>query len=398
MQNDMELRKLTADDYEACMALSEYAFQFTLSEEQLEKRRQEFATHNVLGVYADGQVGAKLQIIPFQTYIQGRAFEMGGIAGVATWPEYRRKGWVAGLLRYALEEMNRNKQSVSFLHPFSFGFYRKYGWETYVEFKKYKLTTSMLPTKKQTPGTIKRGNPELPVLKQIYDEYAARYNGTLNRDDAWWSNSVYVKKGSQRAIYYNETGIPQGYIFYEVKEGKFTIGEMVYLNEEARQGLWTFIANHDSMIDEVTLQAPASDLLAFQLDNPRIQQEVVPYFMARIVSVEQFISQYPFASQDSPVQILLEVQDAHAPWNEGVWELNVALNGTASIWKKAETERHAQNDQPIRLTIQTLTAILMGYRRPVEMARIGRLEGPANAIEALEKAVPKRETYLLDFF
>ncbi|MGQ8875732.1 GNAT family N-acetyltransferase [Paenibacillus sp. TSA_86.1] len=394
----MELRKLTAEDYEACMALSEYAFQFTMTEDQLERRREEFSKHNVLGVYADGQVGAKLQIIPFQTYIHGRSFEMGGIAGVATWPEYRRKGWVAGLLQYALEEMNRNKQSISFLHPFSFSFYRKYGWETYVEYKKYKLSTSELPAKKPTPGTIKRGNPELAVLKQVYETYAARYNGSLNRDDAWWENSVYIKKGSKRAVYYDEADVPQGYVLYEVKDSKFTIGEMIHLNEEARQGLWTFIANHDSMINEVTLQAPASDMLAFQLDNPRIQQEVVPYFMARIVSVEQFISQYPFASQDSPVQIWLEVEDAYAPWNEGVWELNVAMNGTASIWKTAESEREDQLDQPIRLNIQSLTAVLMGYRRPAEMAQIGRMEGSATAVQALEKAVPYRETYLLDFF
>ena len=122
VQDDMDIRKLTTDDFEACMTLSEYAFQFVLNEEQVEKRRKEFNSHNVLGVYEDGQVGAKLHIIPFQTYIQGRSFEMGGIAGVATWPEYRRKGWVAGLLKFALEEMNRNKQSISFLHPFSFAF------------------------------------------------------------------------------------------------------------------------------------------------------------------------------------------------------------------------------------------------------------------------------------
>lgn len=192
----MDIRKLTTDDFEACMTLSEYAFQFVLNEEQLEKRREEFASHNVLGVYEDGQVGAKLQIIPFQTYIQGRLFAMGGIAGVATWPEYRRKGWVAGLLKFALEEMNRNKQSISFLHPFSFAFYRKYGWETYVEFKNYKLSTDQLPAKKPTPGTLRRGNPELSVLKKVYDTYAESYNGTLSRDDAWWENSVYAKKGA----------------------------------------------------------------------------------------------------------------------------------------------------------------------------------------------------------
>ncbi|MEK3704872.1 GNAT family N-acetyltransferase [Paenibacillus sp. FSL R7-0198] len=391
----MEIQKLTVDDFEPAMALSEYAFQVVMSEEQKEKRRSQFSSQDIWGVYEDGQLGAKLHIIPFQTYIHGRSFEMGGIAGVATWPEYRRKGWVAGLLKHALEEMNRNKQSISFLHPFSFGFYRKYGWETYVEFKRYKVPTAHLPMKKATPGTIRRGDPGLSILKEVYSAYAERYNGTLVRDDARWENSVLVNGTSQKAVYYDEADAAQGYLLYEVKENKFTIKEIIYLNEEARQGLWTFIANHDSMIQEVTLQAPASDTLAFQLDNPRIQQEIVPYFMARIVSVEQFISQYPFASQDSPVQIVLQVEDTHAPWNEGVWQLNVAMNGTASIWKTSEP---ITDDQTIKLDIQSLTAVMMGYRRPTEMARMGRIHGPNTAIKALEQAIPERETYLLDFF
>ncbi|WP_307221311.1 GNAT family N-acetyltransferase [Paenibacillus tundrae] len=395
MQNEMEFRKLTADAFEECMALSEYAFQFVMKEEQREKRQKQFEKHNVWGVYDDGSLGAKLHLIPFQTYIHGRSFDMGGIAGVATWPEYRRKGWVAGLLKHILEEMNRNKQSISFLHPFAFAFYRKYGWETYIEYKKYKVPISHLPAKKQTPGVLRRGNPDLDVLKSVYNAYAERYNGMLVRDDAWWKDSVLTEGTSQKAVYYDEAGQAQGYILYEVKERKFAIDEIIHLNEEARQALWTFIANHDSMIEEVTLQAPASDTLAYQLDNPRIQQEIIPYFMARIVSVEQFISQYPFASQDSPVQIALQVKDAHAPWNEGVWQLNVAMNGTASIWKASEP---ASEDQTVQMDIQSLTAVLMGYRRPAEMAEIGRINGPAEAITALENAIPVRETYLLDFF
>ncbi|MEC0126883.1 GNAT family N-acetyltransferase [Paenibacillus pabuli] len=391
----MEIQKLTVDDFEQAMALSEYAFQVVMSEEQTEKRRSQFASQDIWGVYEEGQLGAKLHIIPFQTYIHGRSFEMGGIAGVATWPEYRRKGWVAGLLKHALEEMNRNKQSISFLHPFSFAFYRKYGWETYVEFKRYKVLTAYLPAKKATPGTIRRGDPGLSILKEVYGAYAERYNGTLIRNDERWENSVLTNGASQKAVYFDDAGKAQGYLLYEVKDRKFTIREIIYLNEEARQALWTFIANHDSMIEEVTLQAPASDMLAFQLDNPRIQQEIVPFFMARIVSVEQFISQYPFASPDSPVQIRLEVEDAYAPWNEGVWELNVAMNGTASIWKTSEQPAEGQT---VKVNIQTLTAILMGYRRPVEMAQIGRLNGPTDTIRALEQAIPKRETYLLDFF
>lgn len=392
----MDIRKLTADDFEDSIALFQYAFQYVLTEERKEQIRSQFGAQDTWGIFEEGQLGANLQIIPFHTYIHGKAFAMGGIAGVSTWPEYRRKGLVAQLLRHSLEEMNHRKQSISFLHPFSFAFYRKYGWETYVEFKRYHIPVTHLPAKKATPGSVRRGMPALDVLDSVYQTYAKRYNGTLVREKNRWDNSVLRKNAGQRAVYYDADDQPQGYILYEVKDRKFAIGEMVCLNEEAKQGLWTFIANHDSMIEEVTLQAPASDDLAFRLDNPRIQQEIVPYFMARIVSVEQFVLQYPFADLDSPIRLMLQVQDEHASWNEGVWELNVALNGTASIWKSsAET---AADGQDVKVSIQTLTAMLLGYKRPLELLAMGRIEGNTESVAALDRAIPNRETYLLDFF
>ena len=60
---------------------------------------------------------------------------MGGIAGVATWPENRRQGHVSTLLKHALQEMKSKGQTLSFLHPFSIPFYRKFGWELYAEYK-----------------------------------------------------------------------------------------------------------------------------------------------------------------------------------------------------------------------------------------------------------------------
>ncbi|WP_254438357.1 sterol carrier protein domain-containing protein [Paenibacillus sp. DCT19] len=78
-----------------------------------------------------------------------------------------------------------------------------------------------------------------------------------------------------------------------------------------------------------------------------------------------------------------------------MWQLNVAMNGTASIWKASEP---VSEDRTIQIDIQSLTAVLMGYRRPDEMAKIGRIHGSAEAVNALENAIPLRETYLLDFF
>lgn len=60
------------------------------------------------------------------------------------------------------------------------------------------------------------------------------------------------------------------------------------------------------------------------------------------------------------------------------------------------------SDQPkgkrIALDIQTLTCMLMNYRRAAYLARIERLEADKQAIELLETIIPDMEAYFSDYF
>ncbi|MFR3686483.1 MAG: sterol carrier protein domain-containing protein, partial [Enterococcus sp.] len=50
------------------------------------------------------------------------------------------------------------------------------------------------------------------------------------------------------------------------------------------------------------------------------------------------------------------------------------------------------------LNIQTLTCMLMNYRRAAYLARIERLEADKKAIELLETTIPDMEAYFSDYF
>lgn len=45
---------------------------------------------------------------------------------------------------------------------------------------------------------------------------------------------------------------PQGYLVYLLKREIFKIKEMVYLNDEARRGMWDYVTAHYSMVTEVS--------------------------------------------------------------------------------------------------------------------------------------------------
>ena len=244
----MELRQLRHEEFKDSMDLSFFAFQFQLEEQQLIDWEKGFKPEQTWAFFEEGSLAAKMSILPLNTYIGGKAFAMGGIAGVATWPEYRRQGLVAKLLEHGLRLMKTNGQSISFLHPFAFEFYRKYGWETFVEHKKYIIETSHLPKRKSYPGTMKRIGKDWEILDRLYQAYAMKYNGTLVRSQDWWKHNILQGKESQTAVYYDEQKQAQGYLIYHVKDQEMTIHEMVYLNEMAADALWSFIGNHDSMI------------------------------------------------------------------------------------------------------------------------------------------------------
>lgn len=391
----MEIRVLNKDDFDMRTELSMYAFQYSLSQEQLDEQRNKYKLEGEWGVFEDGQLQAMYTLIPLQLYIQGRPMTMGGIAGVATFPEQRRKGHVAKLLAHSLVEMKEKGQVVSCLAPFSFGFYRKYGWELYTDLKRYTILPSQFPPRTVTEGQVKRVTPDRVLLERVYEAYASRYNGTMVRERDWWTNSVIRRKTGKAAVYYRPDGEPGGYLLYNIENRIMNINEMVYLDETARQGLWTFLANHDSMLEKVILTAPANDELPYLLPEPRIGQEIVPFFMARIVDAASFVEQYAFQGTGTPVKLKLRIIDPHAPWNEGVWTWSIGADGQGSL---AQAELEAGETVDAGCDIQTLTAMLMGYRRPQALHRYGRLTGSAEAAGLLEKVIPDRQTYLMDSF
>lgn len=397
----MDIRQLRDEDFEQKLELSMYAFQYEASVERREELRQMFQPDNVWGAFEGDELQAQLTLLPLQTYINGQVFEMGGIAGVSTWPENRRQGLVDQLLRHTLQLMKDSGQTVSFLHPFYFPFYRKYGWELYIEYKKYSIPTALLPKKVQTAGQIRRGVRDHEVLASVYAEYASRYNGTLVRDAHWWKATVLKPEGLKTAVYYDEHEAAKGYVLYTVKERELNIQELVHLDEQARRALWTYIANHDSMVDQVKLQGPADDALPYLLHDPRIEQQIVPYFMARIVSVKEFLEQYAF-EKGVVESIRVDVKDSICPWNQGVWDVLIDEDGHAQVVPHEGQPDGVQEDiqqySGIQLDIQALTAVLMGYKRPAELQQCEYIKGKAEAVALLERRIPRRGTYLMDFF
>ncbi|WP_377887270.1 enhanced intracellular survival protein Eis [Alkalihalobacillus sp. R86527] len=391
------MRKLHEDEMIDALRLSEYAFQYDVPKEDVEKRLKAYSEHAVWGDFEDGNLAAKLHIIDLHTWIAGTRFSMGGIASVATYPEYRRGGKVAKLLRHSLSEMKENGQTISFLHPFSIGFYRKFGWEILSNWKKLTLKKEDFVQLTPASGKVRRIRLEdvFEQLNPIYEAFANKFNGMLKRDEYWWKNRVY-SEGDLFATYQNSDGKLSGYVYYKVKERNLEVEEFVALDGDARKGLWNYLCQHDSMIDGGTILTNEGDQLPYLLQNPKVKSEVEAYFMARIVDVENFLINYPFML-DEGESLFMHIHDEHAAWNNGTF--HIAPHEVKVFQANSQTSSCTHPPKRgLRCNINTLTAVLTGYQSPEFLYESGLIEGSEQDLSLLKKIITNKETNFMDFF
>ncbi|PER85772.1 GNAT family N-acetyltransferase [Bacillus thuringiensis] len=389
-ENYMNVMQLKEDKFREALRLSEYAFQYKVDEERLQQQLTKMKeSHEIYGIMEGEDLAAKLHLIPFHIYIGKEKFKMGGVAGVATYPEYRRSGYVKELLQHSLQIMKKDGYTVSMLHPFAVSFYRKYGWELCANLVTCHMTKSDLVMKKQVNGTVKRFNKENhpEEVEKLYEVFAERFSGMLVREKNWWLQAVY--DDLTLAIYYDENKKAAGYMLYKIENYKMTVEEFVPLRNEARNGLWNFICQHDSMIKELEMTVSENEPLLYSLQEPRVKTEIKPYFMGRIVDVEQFLKQYELSWNNVQQEVILHITDAFAPWNN----VSVRLANHEITIMKEETI-----DKGIKLDINALSTIMFGYKRPLELNELEFISGSEEEIQAFENIVPVRKAFIYDFF
>lgn len=385
----MNVIQLKEDKFRKALRLSEYAFQYKVDEERLQQQLTKMKeSHEIYGIMEGEDLAAKLHLIPFHIYIGKEKFKMGGVAGVATYPEYRRSGYVKELLQHSLQTMKKDGYTVSMLHPFAVSFYRKYGWELCANLVTCHMTKSDLVMKKQVNGTVKRFNKENhpEEVEKLYEVFAERFSGMLVREKNWWLQAVY--DDLTLAIYYDENKRAAGYMLYKIENYKMTVEEFVPLHNEARNGLWNFICQHDSMIKELEMTVSENESLLYSLQEPRVKTEIKPYFMGRIVDVEQFLKQYELNWNNVQQEVILHITDAFAPWN----------NVTVRLANHEITIVEETTEKGIKLDINALSAIMFGYKRPLELNELELISGSDEAIRSIENLVPVRKPFIYDFF
>ncbi|MEC9488475.1 MAG: GNAT family N-acetyltransferase [Halanaerobium sp.] len=355
------------------------------------------------GLFQDDRLLCCYMLYCFHCRVRDSWFKVGALGDVASPPEHRRMGLVGKMLTGSLAEMKEREMALSALWPFSYPFYRKYGWEQATAFQSYTLEPGSLAfTSEDKLGQFRQVTAtDYQLLNEIYSDFYSGYSLEIERTEEWWQDRVFRRRDTRFGYLWEAEGKARGYIIYSAKPGKegrfwerqLLVPELVAGDHQAYLQLLRFLYYHDSQVKEVRFYAPLDDRLSITLPDPRIKQyQYEPGVMFRIVDVVALLTKlnYPAGLQG---KLTLKVRDSQACWNNGQFELEV--EDRQGICRRVGEDGAAG----LELDINQLAPLVTGFYDPHVAAELGYIKvRERKELELLAELLPAERGYFAEFF
>jgi predicted acetyltransferase len=400
MSPPLTLRAAAATDLAACQHLWQRCYLIE-NEPWLEAGAARWRFEDTRVVEAGERVVACGRLLGLETWLGGRRVGLGGIASLATLPEYRRRGAIGALIEGLLAELREVGAGLSALYPFDSGFYRRYGWALADDTVVVRVPTRALVGGRPR-GRIAEVEVAEPELGALHARWAPRHNLALVRDGWWWDHYVALRSFGPLVPrryayrYHAPTGEPEGYVIvsFAMVEGArvLQVHELCAATPGARVELLGFLGDLDSQAAHVELRLPAGDPLRAGLarfDDCRVETRFALTAMARIVSLEAVVGGATAGGANAGAVIAID--DAHAPWTARRWRVAIDA-GRASI---EPTTAAAE----VELSIQTATQLVTGFMSHVAAVEAGLAIGSRpEACELLARLAGGRRPFHNDTY
>lgn len=395
-----EVKRINEKNLDEMFQLAAYAF----NAETTDKRKERFekiVKHSWnYGYFSDNILASQVISTPFIVNFHEVSYQMAGIGCVSSYPEYRGQGGVSALMKQLLTDLAENKVELAYLAPFSYPFYRKYGFEQLFEQITYTIKAADWPNIKATTGQLKRVPFDVAqsTIQEIYQKTTKNQRGAVTRENWWLEYTFGLDQTNQFAIYKSEQGKTEGYLIYQSSAARFTIKEWGYVTNQAFKSILRFVGSHNGASQEFYFETGFDgQTLSYLLPAPLVKMEISPYMMGRIVDLISFLEKYPFTTGANEFYYL-EIDDQYGSWNDGLWKLHINEEGKSKIIKINSLPQDILKEQLISGDIQTFTQAFMGYRSLVELRFYEKIKANQTTSKSLDKRLVKGIPVLADYF
>lgn len=375
------------------------------------ERRSLLIGSTVIGVYDDTAAEPLIPVgtlgsFPTALSIPGGSVRALGITEVTVSTAHERRGIARSLLEGRLHHAQATGAAIVALTASEATIYGRFGFAP----ASWEYTHDVDPKRVAWRGDRPTGRVHTldprsltSIAPELFER--SRGAGDIDRGVAWWKQALREVKirhfshgeGQTLALRYDDAdGTPQGYALYRVAPGEWgnlIVDDVVSTTPEARYALWRHLTGI-SLTKKVTFhQASAEDAIQWRLVDRRAVTTSAhgDALWLRVVDVPTVLGARRFAAPavSGPREHVLDVVDALGLAG-GRFVLRLDDSGSAVVERLGdvpESDPQAETDgAAVRLSINDLSAVLLGGSRVSALADAGLIAGSPEAVHALDLA------------
>jgi predicted acetyltransferase len=380
---DFDLRPVTEGEVRGFLRCSEGAFGVQLDDEAVEVEAAGVEVDRSLAVLDGDDIVATAGAFSFELTMPGlgRA-RAAGVSYVGVQPTHRRLGLLRAMMRRQLDDVRDRGEALAVLTASEGGIYGRFGYgpATFVAAYEIDRPTGLA---RRPEGTIRlvSGDVAAAAFPTVYDDVRCRQPGEVCRAQPWWDSFFHDYEGRRsgagpmfHAVRAGPGGELDGYVSYrfdrrgeggELDAATVRVEELCAASGEAYADLWAFVCDIDltrgAHVRGRRLDEPVRWMLR---DHRRLRLAgTQDHLWVRLVDLPASLEARRYPVEGS---LVLEVDDAFCPWNDGTWRLDAGPSG-------AEARSVSGDGADLSLGAGELGSTLLGGLTFSELARAGRV-------------------------
>ncbi|WP_438297551.1 GNAT family N-acetyltransferase [Streptomyces sp. HUAS TT7] len=330
----------------------------------------------------------------FRMAVPGRHLvETAGVSMVSVQPTHRRRGVLSSLMRHQLDSLQSQGEPLAVLTASEAPIYGRFGYgvaarQLSLDIQSHRVSLTP-PVADGVTLTIEAPDKALAACEELYARQVPHRPGMLVRAAGWERLPLLDSPGRDSAAYPLKCVVARvdgeiaGYARYTVAidwspqntaQGSVRVRDIEAAEPRVYAALWRFLLETDLTSRVIAPNRPVDDALLHMVSDVRhCAPTVLDSLYVRVVDAPVALAARSYAT---PFDLVLELEDAQAPWNRGRWRLTGGQAGAVC------TRTDAMPD--LSLDAATLGAAYLGGTTLTELAAAGRVG--AHRPEALATA------------
>ncbi|MCD8199090.1 MAG: GNAT family N-acetyltransferase [Phascolarctobacterium sp.] len=334
-----------------------------------------------------------LHLNPYMLRIRGYEQLVHYIVGVATAPESRGRRIFGELLKTAFEVLRSQQFPFVLLMPIHAGIYLPYQFSYCYYRHKYDMDIKIFqPGKTGEDLPVRRETADKVKLSAIYERTVKNWNGVPVRTDFQWKKllTVHGMENVLCAVCYRDTEAA-GYMLYKVADGVFNIIELLSCDQEVRNRLLQYAAQHKSESTRLTWLAEEWDKSYLYFKDQNLSGELYPFMMARCIDARLALSKLPVPDNIPEDSIVLLLSDNIIERNNHLLKLKTSAGKLDVV--------STMDDEEITMDMGAFTQLYFGTFSASELYEAGMIRtGNMEKLALLDKIFPKCRNYINEYF